>query len=392
MCRTDRLRSASCVIVGLVGCLLPPGRGTCSEPSIAIPMVAAHWQTDGKVEFAQREGLPNGLMQLSDGNAALQGLNFRDGTIEFDIRPLADDMPGIQFRRRNADNMEIFYLRPSPECPVAQDCIQYVPRVHGVMPWEMYPEYQTAAPVTERGWSHIKLVISGRRLDVFVNRAAAPTMTVGHLEGDAREGGLTLMGPAAFANMTVTPGATEGLSPDPAPDPAANDPGLVRHWQVSQPSSRNLDIIPTLSQMPGASSSWQSVSAEPYGLINLSRLYGSPTDRSTGALAWLKTDIRSDRAQVKRVSIGFLHEASVFVGGRMVFSGQNLYVAGTPIGRLSLGNGSFDLPLRQGDNEVVVALNNILAVGHNHYGWGLEFRLDEPSGVTLPHALAAPTP
>jgi hypothetical protein len=123
-----------------------------------------------------------GLLQIEgDGKAALKGENFRNGTIEFDIRPLDDGMPGIEFHRQSTENMEILYLRPSPECPVAQDCIQYVLRVHGVMPWEMYPNFQTAAPVRERGWSHIKLVISGRRMNLFVNHADRPTMIVGQL-------------------------------------------------------------------------------------------------------------------------------------------------------------------------------------------------------------------
>ncbi len=46
-------------------------------------------------------------------------------------------------------------------------------------------------------------------------------------------------------------------------------------------------------------------------------------------------------------------------------------------------NAGFDLPLRKGRNEVAVALDNIAAVGHLHYGWGLEMRLDNLAGLTL---------
>ena len=383
MQRNNFLRFLSFACFGLIGSLLLSHPGACAEAPIQVAMNPASWQADGKTGFEQREGLPNGLLNVQKGTALLQNLEFRNGTIEFDIRPLDDGMPGIQFRRRNADSMEILYLRPSPECPVAQDCIQYVPRVHGVMPWEMYPQYQTAAPVSERGWSHLKLVISTHRMKLFVNHAVMPAMTVGQLAGESLEGSLALVGPAAFANLTVSPGATEGLPPDAAPDPEAGDRGLVRHWQVSLPSSRALDGVAALSQMPGDTSSWRPITAEAYGLVNLSRLYGSPTGRSTGALAWLKTDIRSDRVQTRKVSLGFLHEATVFVNGRLMFSGQNIYQPGTPVGRLSLRNGSFDLPLQPGVNQVAVALNNILIPGHAHYGWGLQFRLDDPSGLRM---------
>ncbi len=350
-----------------------------------VAMTAAFWQPDGKVTFAQREGLAMGLLQIEgDGQAALNGEKFRDGTIEFDIRPLDDGMPGIQFRRQSADNMEILYLRPSPECPVAQDCIQYVPRVHGVMPWEMYPNFQTAAPISERGWSHIKLVISGRRMNVFINHANRPTMMVGQLEGDAREGGIDLVGAAAFANLTIDPDATENLPPVPAPDPAAADHGFIRQWLVSQPASHDLQSVPALSQMPAETAAWQPIAAEPLGLINLSRRFGSPTDRSTGALAWLKTTLHAKAARTIHVSMGYLHEATVFANGKLIFNGQNFYVPGTPIGRLSLDNASFDLPLERGDNHIVVALNNILVPTHSHYGWGLQFHLNDTAGIVLP--------
>ena len=355
-----------------------------------IGMTDAVWQPDGKVTFAQREGLAMGLLQIEgDGKAVLKGENFRDGTIEFDIRPLDDGMPGIEFRRQSAENMEILYLRPSPECPVAQDCIQYVPRVHGVMPWEMYPNFQTAAPVAERGWSHIKLVISGRRMNLFVNHADRPIMAVGQLEGDAKDGGLALVGPADFANLTIDASATENLSPTPAPDPAAGDKGFIRHWLVSQPSSQDLQTVPTLSQMPARIAEWKPIEAEPLGLINLSRRFGSPTDKSTGALVWLRTNIQATSARTVRVSMGYLHEATVFANGRMVFNGRNFYVPGTPIGRLSLDNGSFDLPLQKGNNPIAVALNNILAPGHAHYGWGLQFHLNDTAEIVIPGTEAA---
>lgn len=34
--------------------------------------------------------------------------------------------------------------------------------------------------------------------------------------------------------------------------------------------------------------------------------------------------------------------------------------------------------------EIFIALNNIHAVGHDHHGWGLEFRPDDADVVTPP--------
>ena len=55
------------------------------------------------------------------------------------------------------------------------------------------------------------MVVSGRRMNIFVNRASLPTLSVGRLEGDAVEGGIRLQGPATFANVVITAGAVDGL-------------------------------------------------------------------------------------------------------------------------------------------------------------------------------------
>ena len=367
---------------------LGPADGLPTEASPThIKLTADRWQADAKA-FVQMEGFPDGLLKLADATATAKGVSFGNGTIEYDAKLLTDGFAAIRLRTQGAQSAEIFYLRPDPECPAADDCVQYVPRVHGVWPWEMYPEYQAAASVAVGAWNHVKLVVSGRRMNVFVNGAAKPTLVVGRLEGDALEGGLQFAGPAEFANLTITPDATEGLPSSPAPDPTDQNPNFLRHWEVSAPSPLPYGQSPSLAQMPANRAAWMNIAVERHGLVNLSRRYGSPTDRSTGAVAWLRTDIMSDHDRNERVSFGFLHEAWVFVNGKMVFSGENLYYPEAkrlpPDGRLSLDNASFELPLRAGRNEIAIALNNILAVGHLHYGWGLELRLADRNGLLLP--------
>lgn len=86
--------------------------------------------------------------------------------------------------------------------------------------------------------------------------------------------------------------------------------------------------------------------------------------------------------------MGFLNEAWVFVNDKPVLAKENIYYPvearlDPPEGRISLDNASFDLPLQQGDNEVMIGLNNILGVGHKHWGWGLELRLNDVQGLVL---------
>ena len=200
-----------------------PGAGP-----IAIPMTADHWQTKENAEFLRQLGFFHGLMRLNSGNAVLKDTTFSDGTIEFDVNTIGRGSPGIAFRQQDDDNFELLYFRPDPACPAYRACMQYAPQTHGVLLWDLFPQYQTRAPLRENGWNHVKMVVSGRRMRVFVNDVPSPTLEVGRLEGDAVTGAVRLQGPGTFANMVITPGAVDGLSPEPATDPLDTDRGVIR--------------------------------------------------------------------------------------------------------------------------------------------------------------------
>jgi hypothetical protein len=348
---------------------------------LTIAMTADHWQTKENAEFLRQLGFFHGLMRLNSGTAVLKGITFSDGTIEFDVNTIGRGAPGIAFRQQDEGNFELLYLRPDPNCPAFRACIQYAPQTHGVLLWDFFPQYENRAQLRENGWNHIKMVVSGRRMNVFVNDAPSPTLAIGRLEGDAMNGGLRLQGPATFANLVITPGAVDGLSPEAARDPLDGDPGLVRDWRLSRFSTLPNGKDPGYDQMPGASPEWRAIGTERNGLVNLSREYGLPVHEPDRAVAWLKTTITSDRKQTKKVDIGWTREVWVFVNGKLVYADKNLFdveaARKAPDGRCSLENGTLMLPLEAGTNEVAVALAN------NFFGWGLMMRVADPEGVRL---------
>jgi hypothetical protein len=351
-----------------------------AEP-ITVAMTADHWQAKENAEFLRQLGFFHGLLRLNSGDASLKGITFSDGTIEFDVNTVGRGAPGIAFRQQDERTFELLYLRPDPNCPAFRACIQYAPQTRGVLLWDFFPQYENRAPLRENGWNHIKMVVSGRRMNVFVNDAPSPTLEVGRLEGDAMKGGLRLQGPGTFANMVITPDAVDGLSPEPARDPSDEDRGLVRNWRLSTFSALPNGKDPLYNEMPGASQEWKTISTERNGLANLSREYGRPLPEPNRAVAWLKTTITSDRKQTKKADVGWTRELWVFVNGKLVYADKNLFeqegARKTPDGRCSLENGAFALPLEAGDNEVAVAIAN------NFFGWGLMLRLADPEEVHL---------
>jgi hypothetical protein len=388
--------------VWIAACLWCSLNASGAEPK-QIAMTPANWKTTGGAEFVKHKGIDSIALKPFDlktwvptGEAIAQNVslrNFRNGTIEFDMEPL--QMGAGIFFHRNQDTAEYIYLRPSPGCEASKDCIQYAPVLHGIELWDMYPQYQSGSPLHPDDWNHVKVVISGLRMNMFLNHGAQPALEIGMLESGAKEGEIWFEGPAFLANVTIVPGAVEGLPAEAVKDPAAGDPRYVRNWNVAKCGTPRLSVvsgpafhsmsadkIPKLAEAPQSSADWQPVTAERGGMVNVSRVYGLPLPRNDRAAVWLKTSIASGKDQTKKVSIGWVREVWVFVNGQLVYSDKNLFQPPTarkaPDGRCAIENGSFDLPLKAGDNEITVALES------NFYGWGLILRLDDIDGIRLP--------
>jgi hypothetical protein len=230
----------------------------------------------------------------------------------------------------------------------------------------------------------------GRRMRVYVNRSSKPTLSVDHMEGGAVSGGLTFGGPANYANLVITPARP---SSDASPTEPERRDRFLRHWQISTASvlpsildtklKVPMGVRPSYASMPGDGKAWRTITAETKGLVNFSHEVGSAKDEAVISLAWAKTTLFSDTAQSKTVQIGWVREIWVYVNGTLVFAGRN--IDGLPAAkaadeRISLENGTFQLPLHKGENEIAIALDDNLPGNTQHFGWGMELKLRDSSG------------
>jgi hypothetical protein len=355
------------------------GAADTAAAGAVIPFTPDRWTLSDGIKVVEHRGVPAiEIPRLpTRPEAVLKGPAFTNGTIEVDVEGTTGLGPSIGFHRRDSATYELFYVRPQPDCAVKPDCVQYAPVTKNVLLWDIFPGPQAAARYVPGQWNRVKLVVSGRRLRVWVN-GGAPALDVTRLEGDAHSGAIVLQGTGFLANVRVTPGAVEGLDPRPGPDPTAKDGRLVRQWSVSPVLALAEGAKPDFATRPTAATAWSPLPAETGGLVNISRRYGLPEGRS---MVWLRTTIRSAAKTEKRAAIGWNDEVWVFVNGTQVYADVNDYLKPElrkkPDGRLSLDNGAFTLPLRAGDNEVVVGVANAF------FGWGLKLRLDDAAGVTL---------
>lgn len=177
-----------------------------------LPTAAVRWEKDVKGKPAL----------FTKSIIWLDGIKFTEGTIECDIlgksTPRGSNFPGVVFNGKDASSYESIYFRPfnfraeNPEN--SAHAVQYV--AFPLFPWQKLRAEKTGQfekPITPLldgdAWFRAKIVVEGRKVRVYVNGSAEPSLEVERLGervseqvgitgGDAGEGGY-------FANVRITP-------------------------------------------------------------------------------------------------------------------------------------------------------------------------------------------
>ena len=233
-------------------------------------------------------------------------------------------------------------------------------------------------------WTHVRIVLQGRRSALFIGDLAKPVLVVPRLGHEPRAGGIALgaytppgtsgAGPVArFANVSVRPGA--GVIDAPDPEASAPGAGIVRVWEVGRaflPSRETVAAIPAA----GLSGEFRRLEALPGGLLELHRLVRMPEgSQEAGAVARLR--VRAAAAAVRAFDLGFSDRVTVFLNGRPVFSGNAAYSFDRPRrdGVIGYDQARVWLPLAAGANELTVVVSDGFG------GWGLMGRFPDPEGL-----------
>lgn len=346
---------------------------------IYVPFVAGLWAQGEVIEFTpDRWTFVNadtveymGRRSLI-GSAVLKDVELRDGVIEVDIAVNgARSYPGIDFRIQSNDNFERFYIRPH-RAGLYPDALQYTPTINRVAGWQIYNGEGFTAPVDlpRDQWVHVRMEIRGSQARVFVDNAEEPNLTIHELKHGISTGGIGLNGPrdgsAYFSNFSYAVDTTMSFDPPPT---KVVPLGMITEWELS-PAYRfsQIDVQRTPEQQGITDIAWQKVTGEPSGLIDIARFaqfVGGESD-----WVWARTTLHADSAMTRRLALGYSDIVKVFLNGRLLFTGNSGYQTRDPsfLGIIGLYD-YFDLPLNQGDNEL------LLAIGESFGGWGLMCRI-----------------
>ena len=361
--------------------------------SQTVPFDSDRWQIkDPKARIEDHLGRKS--LYLASGFAFLKDIVFENGVIEVDIAaPTLRSFVGIVFRFENVDDHETVYFRPHKSG--LEDAVQYAPSFNGATCWQLYSGkgFTAAVEIPKQQWLHARIEISGLGGKVYFNDSDKPVLVIEDLKRGYSRGSAGLSAGANgghFSNFTykVEPG---GEKHERKPSPVAA--GMLTKWELSEAFDvvqKDPEAIPSAPDMKAKK--WQLVGVEPPGMVvidryrrspSIVRFFSDPSER-TGKrqgrkVVFARTTIYSERDQIRRMSLGYSDEVTVFLNSRPVFTGKSAFRFRDPgfLGIMDVENDAVYLNLKKGRNEVV------LAVADYFGGWGFICRIDEMRGIKI---------
>jgi len=329
------------------------------------------WQVDDENhQYVTYKGKQALLMK--QGTALLQTAELRDGIVELDIMPISDRaFAGICFRASDSDALEMIYLRFHKSGQM--DALQYTPRYNGLDSWQLYhtEDYQTQATFKPKDWNHVQVKFEGSRAWIFLNGGLKASLYVRELLRSPQKGkvGVWALGEVAFANFSYSSLPKVVLMRE-MEAPAARVNSII-NWSLSP--AYNAESIDWRAY-PSDAMEWQDIRANDFGLVNVSmyrrKQIFNKGEKNSLDVVFAKTNIVANKEELRPVLFDYSDQIVVFLNGKPLFRGDNSFRSKGPLyrGEVKAGNNILYLPLRKGDNELLIA------VAERANGWGYVFK------------------
>jgi len=355
--------------------------------ALSLPADSPRWNLEGQAKVTEYLGRKS--VFLDGGGATIKDFEMRDGVVDVDVAtPASRGFFGVQFRiSDDGNNGEWVYLRQHRSG--YPDAMQYTPVLGTGLNWQIYngPGFTGAVDIPKEAWFHMRLEVAGAQAKLFVKDMDKPALVMNDLKSGIQKGQVALAvltGATYFSNFEVR------TTPDLPWERHLPSllPGTLTKWSVS-PSydalARNLER--PLSPADSEAIRWQEVEAEPPGFVVLYRYREAPHPRVTFAndfskrldpqpgmkVVYARTNIESEREQVKKLYLGYSDDVSVFLNGKILFRGRSAQNFRDPgfLGIMSSEDDIVYLPLKKGRNELMLAVSELGG------GWGFFCRLGD---------------
>jgi hypothetical protein len=146
------------------------------------------WQTQRSdtLDYAQKDYLGKPAFMLMRNFQSPKGasiaypknLDFTNGSIELDIATPSgqNGFVGIAFHIQDSNHYETLYFRPGSSG--TGYAVQYMPKKKPEFNWWDYEDlsWQSTATLPDTDWFHVKVVVQGKDMKVYLNHQATPVM------------------------------------------------------------------------------------------------------------------------------------------------------------------------------------------------------------------------
>ncbi|MFL6299604.1 MAG: family 16 glycoside hydrolase [Terriglobales bacterium] len=356
--------------------------------AIAVPADSPRWELEGDAKVVDYQGKKS--LRMDGAAAVLKDFEMRDGVIDVDVNtPAKRGFVGFDFRidKDEANYEEVYFRQHQSGYP---DALQYTPVLGTGRNWQLFngPGFTAATDIPKDEWFHMRLEVTGAQAKLYMKDMEKPVLVMDDLKSGVQTGKIALYdltGETYFSNFEVrtTPNLPweRHLPPMPA--------NTLTKWSISpalDALKRNLEA--PLAPAEEASMQWQDVEAEAPGFVVLQRYREAPHPRVSFQndfskrlepqpgmkMLYAKTNIDSDRGQVKKLEIGYSDDVSVFLNGKILYRGRSAQAFRDPrfLGIVNPENDAVYLPLKKGKNELMLAVSELGG------GWGFICRLADP--------------
>src|SRR5215467_10758837 len=353
--------------------------------SLSVPVDSPRWQLEGQTKVTEYQGRK--CLFLDGGAAILKDFEMRDGVIDVDVAtPANRGFFGFDFRidDKGANYEEVYLRQHKSGLP---DAMQYTPVLNTGRNWQIYngPGFTGAVDIPKDVWFHLRLEVTGAQAKLYVKDMDQPALVMNDLKSGVQKGQVALAvltGATYFSNFEVrtTPDAPWERHLPPM------QPNTLTKWSLSpayDALSRNLERPLTSSESEALQ--WQDVEAEPPGFVVIYRYRQAPHPNVTFQgdfskrlepqpgmkVVYVRTNIDSERDQVKKLYIGYSDDVSVFLNGKILYRGRSAQGFRDPgfLGIVNPENDAVYLSLKKRGNELMLALSELGG------GWGFICRL-----------------
>ncbi|TLF43192.1 hypothetical protein [Maribacter aurantiacus] len=231
-----------------------------------------------------------------------------------------------------------------------------------------------------RTWIHVKLVVLGDTMSIYIEDMDSPSFTVNNLKGISNSGGISLISDfdqVYFSDVSIkeiqAPKNNNLIAYKTLPN------SYLNRWKASEPFVKDsiafLDQVDSLKTIKGFT---QSIEADGDGLINISRFY---EDMSKTVI--LTNTLISDSDRTIGLHFDYADYLVVLMNSKVLFDkGMNFQPPANKgkEGRVFVDDEQIRLELKKGPNELIFMLS-----GDNRqkYNWGFTAKLESWEGIKI---------